>query len=53
MKETSFEKLALLGENLEPLQVIGGGLVIGAIVLLQIKREQDEMAPEFLRAQGE
>jgi len=42
----------LLGEILEPLQVIGGVLVIGAIVLLQIKREQDEMAPEFLRARG-
>jgi len=48
-----FMAFFLLGENLEPLQVIGGGLVIGAIVLLQIKREQDEMAPEFLRAQGE
>lgn len=42
----------LLGEILEPLQVIGGGLVIGAIVLLQITREQDEMTPEFLRTRG-
>jgi drug/metabolite transporter (DMT)-like permease len=42
----------LLGEILEPLQVIGGGLVIGAIVLLQVKREQDEMTPEFLRSRG-
>ena len=48
-----FMAFFLLGEILEPLQVIGGGLVIGAIVLLQIKREQDEMAPEFLRARGE
>jgi drug/metabolite transporter (DMT)-like permease len=42
----------LLGEILEPLQVIGGGLVIAAIVLLQIKRQQDEMTPAFLRARG-
>jgi drug/metabolite transporter (DMT)-like permease len=47
-----FMAFFLLGETLEPLQLLGGGLVIGAIVLLQVKREQDEMAPEFLRSRG-
>jgi drug/metabolite transporter (DMT)-like permease len=47
-----FMAFFLLGEILEPLQVIGGGLVVGGIVLLQIKREQDEMTPDFLRSRG-
>ena len=42
----------LLGESLELLQVFGGGLVIGAIVLLQAQRERDEMAPELIRTQS-
>ena len=40
----------LLGETLETLQLLGGGLVIAAIVLLQVKREQDAMTPEYLRS---
>lgn len=39
-----------LGEGLSPLQIIGGTMVLGAVVLLQWKREQDEMAPAFIRA---
>jgi drug/metabolite transporter (DMT)-like permease len=41
-----------LGEALEPLQILGGALVVGAIVLLQIKSEQDAMTPELIRAQA-
>ena len=39
-----------LGEGLASLQVVGGAMVVGAIVLLQLKREQDKMAPELIRA---
>jgi len=38
-----------LGEVLEPLQVVGGALVVGAIVLLQLRREYDELAPALIR----
>jgi drug/metabolite transporter (DMT)-like permease len=41
-----------LGEVLEPFQIIGGMVVLGAIVLLQTQREYDEMAPELIRARG-
>jgi len=46
-----FMAFFLLGESMELFQVFGGGLVIGAIVLLQVQREQDEMAPELIRTQ--
>jgi len=39
-----------LGEVLEPLQVVGGAMVVGAIVLLQLKREHDELAPVLIRS---
>ncbi len=39
-----------LGETLEFLQVVGGVLVIGAIILLQVQQEQDDLAPELIRA---
>ena len=39
-----------LNERLEPLQVLGGVMVVGAIVLLQLRREQDESAPEHIRS---
>ncbi|MEJ2366022.1 MAG: DMT family transporter, partial [Deltaproteobacteria bacterium] len=39
-----------LGETLAPLQVLGGILVIAAIVLLQLRGEKDELAPELIRA---
>ncbi|MCG6946841.1 MAG: DMT family transporter, partial [Deltaproteobacteria bacterium] len=40
-----------LGEILEPLQMLGGVLVITAIVLLQLQSEQDELTPELIRTQ--
>ncbi|MBW2580842.1 MAG: hypothetical protein JRD00_07865, partial [Deltaproteobacteria bacterium] len=41
-----------LGEILEPLQILGGVLVIAAIVLLQLQSEQDELTPELIRARN-
>ena len=41
-----------LGETLETLQVLGGILVITAIVILQLRGEKDELAPELVRAQS-
>jgi drug/metabolite transporter (DMT)-like permease len=38
-----------LGEALSPLQILGAALVIGAIILLQLRSEQDEMTPELIR----
>ena len=46
-----FAAYLFLGEVLEPLQILGGVLVITAIVLLQLQTEQDELAPELIRAQ--
>ena len=42
----------VLGEALEVLQIAGGALVIGAVVLLQLQQEQDQMAPAFIRGRG-
>jgi len=39
-----------LGEVMAPLQILGGGLVIGSIVLLQVQPEHDAMAPAIFRA---
>ena len=44
-----FFAFIFLGEALEPLQILGGILVICAIVLLQLQQEQDEMTPERIR----
>ena len=41
-----------LGETLETLQVLGGILVITAIVILQLRGEKDKLAPELVRAQA-
>jgi len=38
-----------LGETLSPLQVLGGGLVVVAIILLQLQREHDELTPALIR----
>ncbi len=38
-----------LGESLEPLQILGGALVVAAIVLLQLRREHDQLAPAMIR----
>jgi len=40
-----------IGETLGPLQIAGGMLVIGAVVLLQLRREQDKLAPVLIRAE--
>ena len=42
-----------LKETMAPLQIAGGLLVIGSIVLLQLKQEQDEKAPALMRARRE
>jgi drug/metabolite transporter, DME family len=38
-----------LVEGLAPLQVAGGIMVVGAVILLQVKQEQDELAPAVIR----
>jgi len=42
-----------LGEVLEPLQILGGALVIAAIVLLQLQQERNELAPQTIRTNYE
>ncbi|HUU40754.1 MAG TPA: EamA family transporter, partial [Desulfatiglandales bacterium] len=44
-----FMAFFFLRETLEHLQILGGVIVVIAIVLLQLRREQDEMAPELIR----
>jgi drug/metabolite transporter (DMT)-like permease len=39
-----------LNETMQALQIFGGLMVIGSIVLLQLKQEQDEKAPALMRA---
>ncbi|MFC1859665.1 DMT family transporter [Thermodesulfobacteriota bacterium] len=39
-----------LDERMESLQIVGGVLVIAAIIVLQINQEQDDKAPGILRA---
>jgi len=46
----SFIAYLFLGESLEPLQILGGVLVVAAIVLLQLRREHDQLAPAMIRA---
>lgn len=41
-----------LGEALEPLQMVGAALVIGAIALLQLHADQDELTPQIIRSRG-
>ncbi|MBW1713822.1 MAG: EamA family transporter, partial [Deltaproteobacteria bacterium] len=41
--------LAFLGETLEVLQVAGGLAVVGAVVIIQKEREQDQLAPVHVR----
>jgi drug/metabolite transporter (DMT)-like permease len=40
-----------LGQSLELPQIVGAALVVAAIVVLQIHREQDELTPEAIRGQ--
>jgi len=42
-----------LGEALEPFQILGGALVISAIVLLQLQQEKNELAPQTIRTKHE
>jgi len=42
-----------LGETLEPLQIVGGAMVVCAIVLLQLKGKEDEFAPAMIRARSD
>jgi len=46
-----FLAFILLGETLLLLQVVGGCMVILAIVLLQLQQEHDELAPALIRTQ--
>ncbi len=41
-----------LNEVMEPLQLVGGGLVIAAVILLQVKQEHDETAPNLIRTRA-
>jgi drug/metabolite transporter (DMT)-like permease len=45
----AFMAFFLLGEVLEPLQILGGLAVVAAIVILQVQREHDELTPELIR----
>jgi len=38
-----------LGESLQPMQIAGGAMVVVAIVVLQMKKEQDELSPASIR----
>jgi drug/metabolite transporter (DMT)-like permease len=42
-----------LNEIMEPLQLLGGVLVIAAVILLQLKQEHDDKTPDLIRAQFE
>jgi drug/metabolite transporter (DMT)-like permease len=42
-----------LGERMDFLQIIGGTLVIAAVIFLQFQQEQDEMAPAMIRKKRE
>ncbi|HOV86446.1 MAG TPA: DMT family transporter [Syntrophobacteraceae bacterium] len=41
-----------LGEVPAPLQVMGGAMVIGSIILLQLRQESDERSPDRIRSRG-
>lgn len=40
-----------VGETMQPLQIVGGACVIVSIMLLQFRREHDELSPEIIRRQ--
>lgn len=41
-----------LGETLEPLQVLGGAVVIASVIVLQTRREYDENTPAVIRSRA-
>jgi drug/metabolite transporter (DMT)-like permease len=45
-----FIAFVFIGEAIEPLQMVGGSLVIAAIFLFQFQREQDKLASALIRA---
>ncbi len=49
----AFIAYIFLGESLEPLQMLGGLLVIASVVLFQIKREYDETTSAIIRGKAE
>ena len=42
-----------LGETMQPLQLLGGLLVIGSVVVLQLRQEYDDQAPSIIRARNQ
>lgn len=42
-----------LGETMQPLQLLGGGLVITSVIILQLRQEYDEKAPSLIRARAQ
>jgi drug/metabolite transporter (DMT)-like permease len=42
-----------LGESLQPLQILGGGIVLASVIVLQSKQEFDENTPELIRKRRE
>jgi len=48
-----FPACFFLGETLEGLQVLGGVMVIAAIILLQLQSKKKPRAPAFIRAEKE
>lgn len=49
----AFIAFLVLRETFEPLQLLGGLLVIGAVASLQLQREYDELAPVIIRNRNE
>lgn len=45
-----FVSFVFLGERLDMLQILGGFIVIGSVILLQIKKEYDSKIPALIRA---
>jgi drug/metabolite transporter (DMT)-like permease len=42
-----------LHEALEPLQILGAALVIGAVIALQLRQEYDDKTPALIRSRAE
>ena len=42
-----------LGEALEPLQILGAVMVIGAVIALQLRQEHDDHTPALIRTRAE
>jgi drug/metabolite transporter (DMT)-like permease len=45
--------LVFLGEALEPLQILGAVIVIGAVIALQLQQEHDDYTPALIRSRAE